>query len=72
MSYDGRNTYDRKTGELSIFLPENIKRPGREFAIMCIDKDGKVYVYNNTIDSDGVFVADIDFVGYAMCLIYKD
>lgn len=72
MSYNGRNTYDRKTGELSIHIPANMQKPGRKFAIMCIDKDGKVYVYHNTSEIRDLFIADIDFEGYAMCLIYRD
>ncbi len=67
-----RNTYDRKTGELSFPIPENMQKHGRKFAIMCIDREGKVYVYENKSDSADLFTADIDFEGYAMCLIYMD
>lgn len=72
MSYDGTNTYDRKTGELSIYIPANIQKPGRKFAIMCINKNGEVFVYNNKSETYGLFTTDIDFYGYAMCLIYRD
>jgi len=72
MSYDGKNSYDRKLGSLLIYIPPYMQKTGREFAIMCINKDGEVFVYNNTSESAGTFTADIDFEGYAMCLIYKD
>lgn len=72
MSYDGKNTYDPKKGELSIYIPAYMQKTGREFAIMCIDEAGKIYGYQNKSRSAGLFIADIDFEGYAMCLIYKD
>ena len=72
MSYDGKNSYDRKSGTLLMYIPPYMQKTGREFAIMCINKDGEVFVYNNTSESAGTFTADIDFEGYAMCLIYKD
>lgn len=72
MSYDGKKTNDRKTGELSIYIPANIQKPGRVFAIMCIDKNGEVIVYKNKSESYGLFTTDIDFDGYAICLIYSD
>lgn len=72
MSYDGKNSYDRKKGELSIPIPANMRKTGRKFAIMCIDKYGKAYVYKNKSRSAGIFTTNIDFEGYAMCLIYMD
>ena len=68
----GRNTYDRKTGELSITIPADIKKTGRKFAIMCINNHGDVFVYYNTSERADLFTTDINFTGYAMCLIYKD
>ncbi len=45
---------------------------GRQFAILAMDKNGKVYVLNDTDTDPATVTVNVNFEGYAMNLIYRD
>jgi hypothetical protein len=48
------------------------QKTGRQFAIMGINKDGKVILFENTSKVPFNVASDISLEGYAFELIYKD
>ncbi len=72
MSYDGKHTTDLKDGNFVLYIPPDLQKSGREFAIMAIDKYGLVHTYYDTDTLANVFTTKLGFEGYAFALIYKD
>ena len=73
MSYDDKNSYLAKEGTLVLYIPGAFQKKGREYAVMAVDENGKVHLYNNTVGrSPFVFTSGINLNGYAFNLIYKD
>ena len=72
MSYDGKHTTDLKDGTLLLYIPPNLQRSGRTFKMLAINKDGEVFLYDNTSDNKGIFQTKLNVEGYAFCLIYTD
>ena len=72
MSYDGKHTTDLKDGTLLLYIPPNLQRSGRKFKMLAINKDGEVYLFDNTSDNEGIFQTKLNVEGYAFCLIYTD
>ena len=72
MSYDGKHTTDLKDGTLVLYIPPDLQKSGREFAILAIDKYGLVHTYYDTDTLANVFTTKLGFEGYAFALIYKD
>ena len=72
MSYDGKHTTDLKDGTLLLYIPPNLQRSGRKFKMLAINKDGEVFLYDNTSDNEGIFQTKLNVEGYAFCLIYTD
>lgn len=72
MSVDGRHTSDLKDGMLKMYVPSSFQKAGRQFAIMAIDKNAIVHIYNDSDPQASVIASQLDFEGYAFCLIYKD
>jgi hypothetical protein len=73
MSVNDKHTFDLKNGTLDLYVPENLQKKGREYAIMGIDKEGNVIVFYDTdITNPYLVKADIELEGYAFELIYRD
>lgn len=72
MSYDGKHTTDLKDGTLLLYIPPNLQRSGRKFKMLAINKDGEVFLFDNTSDNEGIFQTKLNVEGYAFCLIYTD
>ena len=68
-----------KSGKLTLNIPAEYQRnsvsagnAGRQFAILAMDKNGKVYVLYDTDTDPATITVNVNFEGYAMNLIYKD
>lgn len=72
MSVDGRHTTDLKDGIIKMYVPSSFQKAGRQFAIMAIDKNAIVHIYNDSDPQASVIASQLNFEGYAFCLIYKD
>ena len=72
MSYDGVNTDTLKNGTLKLYIPGQFQKAGRKYAVMAMDKYGKVHIYQDTDLLPFVFTSPLNFEGYAFNLIYMD
>ena len=72
MSYDGVYTSTLKNGTLQLYIPAQYQKAGRQYAVMAMDKYGKVHIYQDTDALPFVFTSPLNFEGYAFCVIYKD
>ena len=67
------NSYTVKNGKVTISIPAQFKLAGRKFALMGIDKDGVVHIFDDLSPEDGDSISvDLDLEGYAFQLIYTD
>lgn len=64
--------YGKKTGKFVLNIPEKYRKKGRTFAIIGIDKSGKVKIFYDIDTDDKLFKTDLDIEGYAFSLIYTD
>lgn len=64
--------YGKKTGKFVLNIPEKYRKKGRTFAIIGIDKSGKVKIFYDIDTDDKLFTTDLDIEGYAFSLIYTD
>lgn len=64
--------YGKKTGEFVLNIPEKYRKKGRTFAIIGIDKSGKVKIFYDIDTDDKLFTTELDIEGYAFSLIYTD
>ena len=72
MTYEDKHTYSMKDGTLILAIPGQFQKPGRQYAVMAIDKNAVVHLYPNTSKIPNIFNSKLDFEGYAFYLIYKD
>lgn len=72
MSYDGVYTSTLKNGTLKLYIPAQYQKDGRQYAVMAMDKYGKVHIYQDTDALPFVFASPLNFEGYAFSVIYKD
>ncbi|MCR5590605.1 MAG: hypothetical protein K6F73_03665 [Lachnospiraceae bacterium] len=72
MTENGANTYSLKNGTLKIHIPGPCQKAGRTYAVLALDKDGKVHLYQDTDPEENVFSAKLDLEGYAFDLIFID
>ena len=70
---NGESTdYSLKNGSFTLLIPEEFRKPGRTFAISCIDKSGNVRILCDTDTDPNTISVDVNFEGFAFDLIYKD
>ena len=72
MSVEDKYTYDPKTGTLVLCVPDALQKTGRQYAVMGIDKNGKVTVVYDTDNKTFLFTSKLNLEGYAFALIYKE
>ena len=65
-------SHDLKAGAMWINIPNYLRTPGRQFALLGIDKNGKVMVFNDLDEVPEVLAVMVNIEGYAFELIYKD
>ena len=72
MTVNGANDYSVKDGTLKIHIPGPCQKAGRVYAVLALDKDGKVHLYQDMDPAENVFSAKLDLEGYAFDLIFMD
>ena len=76
---NGNPDYSLKDGSMTLVIPSEYQKlsvssgqTGRQFAILAMDKTGKVYVLMDTDSNPNTITVSLNFEGYALNLIYKD
>ena len=72
MTMNDKHTTDLKDGTLMLCVPEGLQKTGREYAVMGIDKNGRVTVFTDTDKQPFMLTSRLYLEGYAFELIYKD
>ena len=72
MTVNGVSDNSLKDGILKIHIPGACQKAGRQFAVLAIDKNGRIHVYQDADPQANVFSAKLDVEGYAFDLIYFD
>ena len=72
MAIDGKYEYTLKNGTLTIIIPKEYRKLGRTFALMGLDKNGGVVIFNDTDTNPDTLTVNLNIEGYAFDLIYKD
>ena len=72
MTVNGVNDYTLKDGILKIHKPGPCQKAGRQFAVLALDKNGRIHVYQDADPQANVFSAKLDVEGYAFDLIFFD
>nr|MCR5301231.1 hypothetical protein [Lachnospiraceae bacterium] len=72
MTVNDKADYSLKKGTLSFSIPTQYLRAGRKFAILGIDKNGNVKVFNDIDLKADTITVNLDIEGYAFDLIYSD
>lgn len=72
MTVNDKADYTLKKGILSFKIPSQYLKAGRKFAILGIDKNGKVKMFPDIDTKDDTITVNIDIEGYAFDLIYFD
>jgi len=72
MTVNDKADYTLKKGILSFKIPSQYLKAGRKFAILGIDKNGKVKMFPDIDTKDDTITMNIDIEGYAFDLIYFD
>ncbi len=72
LSVNGKSDNSLKEGTLCLKIPGAYQKAGREFALLGLDKYGKVTVFKDTDTYSAMITANIKIEGYQFMLIYKD
>ena len=73
MTVNGKNEYSKKEGTIVINIPQGYQKAGREYALLGMDKEGKIKTFTDQDRNQNTFTAGLlDFEGYQFMLIYKD
>ncbi len=67
-----KGDYSLKKGKVTIVIPAKYRKAGRVFALLGIDKSGKLKVFNDIDVNNDTITVNIDIEGYAFDLIYSD
>ena len=65
-------SYDCKSGAMWINIPRYLRTPGRQFALLGVDKTGQVTIFPDLDADPDTLAVMINLEGYAFELIYKD
>ena len=63
--------YGKKSGRLVLTIPKQYRKAGRVFAIIGIDRKGKVKIFYDNDTSDETFTTNLNMDGYAFSVIYS-
>lgn len=73
MTVNGKNEYSKKQGTIVINIPQGYQKAGREYALLGMDKEGKIKTFTDQDRVQYTFTAGLlDFEGYQFMLMYKD
>lgn len=72
MTINDKADYSLKKGTLSFKIPSQYLKAGRKFAILGLDKNGKVRLFNDIDTKADTITVNLDIEGYAFDLIYTD
>ena len=72
LSINGKNEYSKKDGTIVLYVPSELQKEGREFKILAMDKNGKVFEVKDSDTNPNVVTFTPNIEGYAYYLIYKD
>ncbi len=72
MTVNDKADYSLKKGTLSFRIPTQYQKAGRKYAILGLDKNGKVKVFNDIDLKPDTITVNLDIEGYAFDLIYCD
>lgn len=72
MTVNDKTDYTPKKGVLSFKIPTQYLKAGRKFAILGLDENGNVKVFNDTDTKADSITINLDIEGYAFDLIYFD
>lgn len=72
LTVPGRDDHSLKSGTLTIFIPAELIKQGRTFALIGIDKSGKAVIFNDTDNDPATFTTNLNIEGFAFALIYTD
>ena len=61
-----------KKGSFTMTIPAELRKSGRTFKIVALDKNGKPFVLPDTDNDPNTITVAFDIEGYAFDLIYKD
>ena len=61
-----------KKGSFTMTISAELRKAGRTFAIVALDKNGKTFVLPDTDTDPNTITVAFDLEGYAFDLIYKD
>lgn len=70
MTVNGKADFTAKNGTLSITVPKQFIKAGRKFALLAIEQDGTVKLYNDMDTSDSTVTILLNGTAYAYDLIY--
>ncbi len=69
---DGKPDSSLKQGTLTLIIPTEYRKAGRQFAILAMGKNGNVVLLSDTDTSPNTITVALNIEGYAFELIYKD
>ena len=69
---NGRNEITLKNGTFTLLIPNDLRKDGRTFAILALDRSGKVILLPDTDTDPSTITVAVDIEGYAFDLIYND
>ena len=72
MAVNGKTDYSLKKGEMTLYVPAQYLKANRQYAILAIDKQGKVHVLADKDLLSNAVTVDLNIEGYSFELIYKD
>lgn len=72
IAINGETDYSLKSGILTVYIPAELRKAGRSFALMGIDKNGNVKLFTDTDKDPLSITVDLNLEGYAFDLIYFD
>lgn len=61
-----------KSGKMTLTIPSEYLKTGRQFGIIALDKNGMTYVLPDKDANPNTLTVSVNFEGYAMELIYMD
>lgn len=61
-----------KTGTMTLYIPSEYQKAGRQFALVILDKGGQTYLLSDMDTNPGTITVPLNHEGYAMDLLYKD
>ena len=69
---DGKPDFTLKSGTFTLLIPSQYQKAGRQFALLALDKSGKVYLLPDTDTNPNTITVAVNLEGYTFELLYKD